>query len=58
MEVDILSPELMDKGNFENYDYPEYERWLKTAVPESGTIMISRGKGSYTIVLPKGTLER
>ena len=58
VEVDILSPELMDKGNFENYDYPEYERWLKTAVPESGTIMISRGKGSYTIVLPKGTLER
>lgn len=55
-ELDILTPELMDKGRFDRYTYPEYENWLRTAVPQRGVMLIQRGKGSYTLILPAGTL--
>jgi len=54
--IDILTPELMRKGHFAQYEYPEYKNWLRTAAPKSGVTLIQRGKGSYTIILPAGTL--
>ena len=55
-ELDILTPELMDKGRFDRHTYPEYDNWLKTAVPQKGVMLIQRGQGSYTLILPAGTL--
>ncbi|MGB9613051.1 MAG: hypothetical protein ACPL4K_02585 [Candidatus Margulisiibacteriota bacterium] len=57
-EVDLLSPELMGKGRYKDYAYPEYERWLKSAVPQQGVNLIKRGNSSFTIIFPAGTLER
>jgi hypothetical protein len=55
-ELDILTPELMDKGRFDRHTYPEYADWLRSAVPQKGVMLIQRVKGSYTIILPAGTL--
>jgi hypothetical protein len=57
-EVDILSPEMMDKGHFEKHVYSEYKKWLKRAVPVKGVTLVKRGDSSYTIILPKGVLPK
>jgi len=56
VEVDLLSPEMMNYSGDNNYAYPEYERWLKTAVPQKGVMLIKRGDSSYTIMFPAGVL--
>jgi hypothetical protein len=59
VEVDLLSPEQMEKGpHVPVYVYPEYERWLKSAVPKEGVNLIKRGNSSYTLIFPAGTIDR
>jgi hypothetical protein len=56
VEIDLLSPELMNSQGKDNYAYPEYENWMKTAVPQKGVMLIKRGNSSYTIMFPAKTL--
>ena len=57
VEIDIMSPEFMDKGYFENYDYPEYESWIKVNTPADKVTLIKRGGSAYTLLLPAGQLR-
>ncbi|MBN3033618.1 MAG: hypothetical protein JW873_05930 [Candidatus Saganbacteria bacterium] len=56
VKFNILTPELMDKGHFRSPIYPVYKVWLKNAVPAKGVILIKQAEGSYTMILPAGTL--
>ncbi len=56
IELDLLSPEMIRADKAGNYTYPEYERWLKFAVPKTGVNLIKRGDNSYTIIFPEKTI--
>ena len=56
VEVDLLSPEVMQPNKYGTYDYPEYSVWLQNAVPKEGVTLVVRGNRSYSIIFPEKVL--